>query len=92
MTEAQKKFFELLDQYPRFKHHWDKEKRTCDLESFDQDFKVMSSGERHMARFFISVWLNESETYPFNVLDAIRVIDDKSRKLVIVWLANPFFP
>ncbi|MGI9278719.1 MAG: hypothetical protein ACR2PX_03705 [Endozoicomonas sp.] len=92
MTEEQEKFFEMLDQYPRIKHHWDKENRTYAQESFEQDLKVMSSGERHMARFFVSVWLNESESYPFDVLDALRVIDLKSRKTIVHYLAKPFFP
>ena len=92
MTEEQTKFFEMLEPYTRFKYHWNKESRTFNQESFEQDLKVMSSGERHMAKFFVSVWLNESESYPFDVLDAIRAIDLKSRKLVISWLAKPFFP
>ena len=70
MTEEQTKFFEMLEPYTRFKYHWNKESRTFNQESFEQDLKVMSSGERHMAKFFVSVWLNESESYPFDVLDA----------------------
>lgn len=92
MTNDQTRFFELLDNFDRLKHHWNKESRTFNPESFEQDLKVMSSGERYMAKFFASVWLNESESYPFDVLDAIKVIDLKSRKLVISWLAKPFFP
>ncbi len=92
MTKEQQQFFNMLMPFHRFRNHWNQLDHSFDLDSFEKDLQLMSSGEQHMAKFFASVWLGESESFPFDVLDALKAIDTKSRNLIIKWIKEPFFP
>ncbi len=92
MTEDQEKFFQVLNQFERFAHHWDQEGRTLNVDQFEQDLKLMSSGERHIAKFLASVWLNDNEHFPFNLMEAMYVLDYQYRQVIIDWITDPFYP
>ncbi len=92
MTEDQQKFFEMLEPFSRFKHHWNQINRTLDVDGFNQDLRLMSSGERHIAKFLASVWFGETDSYPFDLIDSTRVLNFENRKVIVKWLAAPFFP
>lgn len=92
MTEEQQRFFNMLMPFHKFRHHWNQLDQSFDVNSFEKDLELMSSGEQHMAKFFVSVWLGESESFPFDVLSAIRDLDSKSQNIVLKWLKEPFFP
>ncbi len=88
---SQYQFFETLKQVPRIEHLWDRERRELKIELFERELGVMSSGEQHMAKFFAAVWSHENR-YGFDLVDAIRVIDLKSRDLIMGWMKTPFWP
>ena len=92
MTEEQQRFFNLLMPFHRFRHHWNQLDQSLDVESLEQDLKLMSSGEQHMAKFFASVWLGDSRIFAFDVLGAYRDLDPKSLNILRKWLKEPFFP
>lgn len=89
---SQKKFFELLEQVPRIKHLWDKHSRSLNIELFERELGVMSSGEVCMAKFFASVWFGNNERYGFDFVDAVAWIDTPERKLIVEWVRDPFWP
>ena len=47
-------FYEMLDKAPRIDHLWDREKNVLNIELFEKELGVMSSGEVHLAKFFAS--------------------------------------
>lgn len=92
MTEDQQCFFAMLDNYQSICKFWNPRELSLDIPKLKQELNQLSTGERHMATFFASVWLGESSSFPFDVLDALKIIDPKSRNVVLKWLKKPFFP
>ena len=62
------------------------------INKFEDALGVMSSGERHMAKFFAAVWFNDNQKYGFDLVDAVASLDVAPRKLIIEWIAKPFWP
>ena len=92
MTQEQHKFFAMLDNYQRLRKFWNYKSLSLDIEELKQELNQLSSGERHMAKFFASVWLNDSEQFHFDFISAVRVLDDFSIQLIKHWLDEPNFP
>lgn len=86
------RFFTMLDQVPRIKNLWDKQKKELKVDLFESELNVMSSGEVQMAKFFASLWFHDNSRYGFDLVDAISTIDPEERYLIIEWVANPFWP
>jgi len=85
----QDRFFKMLDKCPRIAGLWDRDRRELDIERFEKEIRLMSSGEAHLARFFAGIWLNENR-YDFDLIEAVHVLSD--RGLISDWIENPFFP
>ena len=92
MTENQIRFLTMLKPFHKLRHHWSPFDLSLDLDSFEQDLKLMSSGEKHLAKFFASIWLNDSERFPFDLIQAARTLDSRSMTVIINWLQDPFYP
>lgn len=89
---SQEKFFNLLEKAPRIRNLWDKKTRSLNVNSFEEQLGVMSSGEVAVAKFFASVWFNDNKKYGFDLVDVVSRIDVPERKLIIEWMCNPFWP
>lgn len=83
------RFFKMLDKTPRIAGLWDRENRSLDVERFEKELRLMSSGESHLARFFAGIWLGENR-YDFDLIEAVHVLSD--RKIISDWIENPVFP
>jgi len=92
MKTYQMDFFDLLDQYPRLKHLWDRSKRKLNVDQFERELNLMSSGEAHIAKFFALVWFHDSTRYGFDLVSAISSIDKEDREMIADWIVNPFYP
>jgi hypothetical protein len=88
MTEYDR-FFKMLDTYPRIAGLWDRENRSLDIEHFEKELKLMSSGERHLAKFFAGIWFGDNR-YGFDPIEAVHALSD--RGVISNWIENPFFP
>lgn len=86
------RFFSLLDQAPRIARFWNKSKRALEVDDFDKALPFMSHGEQVLAEFFASVWFGNDERYPFRVMDAMTVLDTRGQKIILEWVADPFYP
>lgn len=82
-------FFKMLDKSPRIAGFWDRENRSLDIERFEKELKLMSSGERYLAKFLAGVWLGDNR-YGFDLIEAVHVLSD--RKIISDWIENPVFP
>lgn len=92
MTEGQMLFFDLLDRVPRIAHLWDRNKRALKVELFEAELGVMSSGEVHLAKFFVSLWFHTNKRYGFDLVDAVSTLDRGERQVIMDWIDNPFWP
>jgi len=84
-------FFKMLDQVPRIKHLWDRDRRGLKVGLFEKELGVMSSGEVHLAKFFAAIWFGYNR-YGFDLVEAVSTLDDNERLLIVKWIANPFWP
>ena len=89
---AKEKFFELLAHVPSVEKFWDKGKSELDVDLFESSFSVISSGELQMAKFFAAILFNDNERYGFDLIDAVSKVDTSHRKLIMEWIARPFWP
>ena len=94
MTEEHYRFFGMLNNYQRISKFWSAETLTLDIKELQQELNQLSTGERHMAQFFASVWLNDSglELFEFDLISAVRVLDESSIQIISKWLKESFFP
>ena len=92
MISEYKKFYNMIDRFPRVAYLWDRKSHNLDVDAFENDLGVMSSGEVFMAKFFASVWFNRNERYGFDIIDRWWVLDQDSKQIVLDWLADPFYP
>ncbi|WP_419793217.1 hypothetical protein ACN09C_27660 (plasmid) [Serratia fonticola] len=90
LSPEQARFAALLADYPRIAGYWDFDTRTCHEDALRSALNVMSSGERQLALFFLSLWRGIDEG--FDMLEAASVLDVKQRQLFINWLRDPFWP
>lgn len=92
MTKDQLRFFNMLMPFHRFRHHWNQLDQSLDIESFEEDLGLMSSGEQHIAKFFASIWLKDNERFPFDLMKAVGTLDNRFKQIIIDWLKDPFYP
>lgn len=85
------RFIIELFNYKRLIDFWNFGNKTMDVEGLKQELNQLSSGERHMANFFASVWLNDTETFHFDMLEAAKVLDYRSMIIVSNWINSPYF-
>ena len=90
LTLEQTRFAALLTDYPRIAGYWDFDQHVCHETELRTALNVMSSGEQHLARFFLGLWCSTDEG--FDMLEAASVLEDKERLLLINWLHDPFWP
>lgn len=90
--EAQTWFAEMIKGYPRLSVYWDWQKREVDLEAIQSAMSEMSSAERVLTKFFLSVWLDSSSDYwVFNLQEAAAILGRAEKQLVADWLIKPFW-
>ena len=92
MTEQQYKFFVMLDSYPQISRFWSLKTMSLDIPELKNSLLYLNQYECHMAKFFASVWLNESESFPFDILDSLHYIDLKGKNTILQWLIEPYYP
>lgn len=90
-TDAYQRFWDMLDQCPRLSPYWNRERKEFDRDNFDQDFGVMSSGEKYMGYFFTMVW-DHVNRIEFDVIGAVQTLDSRNRMIIANWISDPFFP
>ena len=91
LTPEQRRFRDMLADYPRIARYWDFDKRECAVQFLETDLSVFSHSEQIMARFFASVWMGDN-AMSFDLIDAVKSLDDRHRQVIVRWIAEPFFP
>ncbi len=90
LSEEQRQFKLMLSAYPRFMRYWDFDQRDCHLDAIERDISSMSHGEQIMLRFFVAVWLGENGC--FDLIDAVKTLDEDQLQVITSWLNKPVFP
>ena len=88
-NSEQQKFYDLVSQYPTIAVLWDWENRTLRTSAYNKALKVMSKHEATLARFFAGLWSDNGEGVD---IFAVAQLGAKERKMIVTWLAAPFWP
>lgn len=93
MTESTA-FWSLLDRtYPAVQDCWDRTTQTMDKTKMERLLTIASHDHRHMALFFRDLWAGiGSPIKPFDLIDAILVLERDQAQIVRDWVDAPFWP
>lgn len=91
LTAEQRQFKQMLESYPLLVPYWDFDKRECDIDRLREALGTLSHGEAIMARFLAGVWLGKN-ALAFDMIDAVKSLDDVQLQVIIKWSSNPAFP
>ena len=93
MSELQARFYNRVSPYG-FRRYWDHASHELDMEGLSNAMGTMSSGERHLARFYASVWLKHHvpEELRFDLVEAVQVLDARSLDQIVQWVRSPWWP
>jgi hypothetical protein len=91
LSQEQRQFKKMLDAYPLLASYWNFETRDCDLQAINADIGALSSGEQHMLRFFVAVWLGENRLH-FDLIDATKALGEDNLNDIRAWLNRPVWP
>ena len=87
---SRERFHLMLKHYPRLSGYWDESANELRYLEMKKAIGVLSRGEQIMARFYMSVWRGDNEG--FDILDAAGTLDLDSKKIIISWMVDPFWP
>lgn len=91
LTPEQRQFHEMLSPYPQLAKYWNFQNRDCDLDAIEKAIGVLSTGEQHMLRFFVALWLGENRLH-FDLINALKTLDTPEVTIIQQWAADPFWP
>ena len=96
ISETQQRFYDLLDRAPeRVQALWNRERKQCNRDNAKAQMRSMSSGELHLAKFFMSVWFWDNSKVPgkgFDLADAMGSVDANGQAIIRNWVNDPFWP
>lgn len=86
------RFYLMVGQVSRFDGFWNESLGELNIELFENELNVMSSGEVYLAQFFASVWFGNNTLYGFDFADSVATLDAGGRAIIAEWLVDPFWP
>jgi len=94
VSDSQQRFFDLLDQYPRFTDLWNLEKREYDPNATTATMYTCSPGEGVILKCLLTIWRgNAGPDGAFKIdLAELAIVDPVNRRPLLEWLADPFWP
>lgn len=88
MTEEKIRFKHMIEQYPDLAMYWDFEKQEVLVSTADD--LPLSSGERILMTFFLSVWFGRNVN--FDITRAAGVLSTENKRVISEWFLDPFWP
>lgn len=83
-------FAAMITEHPIFGRYWNEEEDKLEYQAMKDSLNGLSHGEKIMGHFFLSVWRGDDEGFDF--LDAAGTLDWESKRIVMTWFADPFWP
>ncbi len=90
LSEKQKHFKELLNQYPRLCKYWDFDKYECCLPEIEAALPQLSTDDKVMLKFLLAVWLGR-DRMDVDVLEFAK-LNTTDRLVITNWLNTPWHP
>lgn len=92
MSPEQLKFKQYLETHvPDIGRLFDWNNRAVVFSRVDNYLGYASSGEAILARFFVGVWLNDN-AYDFDIISAVKRLDEWDLDMIYEWLKDPEWP
>ena len=93
MTPDQIRFQVMLEQYPSLYCYWNFEKKESLIKQAESHFiddLPLSSGEKILMTFFLSVWFGRNVN--FDITRAAGVLSTENKMVIAQWFLDPFWP
>lgn len=90
-SKERKRFFAMLEKFPRISGYWDREKAELDIDRLKSAIASMSAGEQAVARFLAGVWLNDN-IFGFDVIEHSKDFGIVGWAIFKEWVDDPFYP
>lgn len=87
LNQEQRRFRNMLLDYPKLLPFWDFESCRCDVSSLQAEMGKLSSDECEMARFFVTMW-QPGNVLGFDIMEAVWSLNDDNWKVVRTWMAT----
>ncbi|MEI8659279.1 hypothetical protein [Vibrio sp. Hal054] len=81
----------VSEKMPYLEHIFDWSKPAYKPDVLESYLGVASHGQQIMARFVVGVWRNENQ-FGFDLITAVRTLDQTQSAIIATWVQNPFFP
>ncbi len=88
MTKDQIRFQVMLEQYPDLYCYWDFD--NCEVKVKTADDIPLSSGEKILMTFFLSVWFGRNVN--FDITRAAGILSTENKMVIAKWFLDPFWP
>ncbi len=85
------KFYSVINQFDFLKPLWDQVNHEIRIDAFEKRLGLMSSGERHLARFMAAVWFHDNR-YEFDLIAALNSLSGKYEQVILDWANMPYWP
>lgn len=93
MDGNQRRFFDLLENYPEFSQCWDARLRESRPDRVAAAERYGSTGEQVIIRCLMSIWLGRTDRDSLGVTIAeIANLSPSHRAPLVAWLAAPWWP
>lgn len=86
-----KRFYLAIREFDFLKPYWKLREDRVLLDEISEAINRWSSGQRHIAQFFVNIWLGFSH-FDFDLMEAINCLGGKYREALVNWINDPFFP
>lgn len=81
--------FEVMVQgYPELAKYWNFDTREVSVKTADD--LPLSSGEKILMTFFLSVWFGRNAD--FDITRAAGVLSTENKRVIMSWFLDPFWP
>lgn len=82
------RFEVMINKFPTLAGYWDFDKWEVKTQTADD--LPLSSGERILMSFFLSVWF--ARNVNFDITRAAGVLSNENKRVLAEWLLDPFWP
>lgn len=89
--ENNQRFFSMLKLAPDLQKYWDEQEQMMKHKSVQIALHRMDEEESVLLRFFVSVWIGNSDFANFDFIKHVKSMDETARKIIRKWLLDPFF-
>ena len=87
----EERFYMWLSRYEEIERLWGEYTRGLNKEGIENELFIMKEEEEQMIRFFASIWLGCNDYLSFDIFEAMKIINEEDKEIIIEWVKDPFY-